>query len=50
MAKAEINTKKKIKVKEHDSDLTGTLASVFMLGFFIIITWVSVWMLFLDRF
>ncbi|CAG9608239.1 cytochrome c oxidase subunit 2A [Pseudoneobacillus rhizosphaerae] len=50
MAKTEFNTKKKIKVEHHESDLRGTLASVFLLGFFIIVTWVSVWMLFLDRF
>lgn len=50
MAKTEINSKKKIKVEDHSSDLTGTLASVFLLGFFIIVTWVGVYFLFLDRF
>ncbi|MHC0035740.1 cytochrome c oxidase subunit 2A [Pseudoneobacillus sp. C159] len=50
MAKAELNTKKKIKVKDAEGNLTGTLASVFLLGFFIIVTWVGVWLLFLDRF
>jgi hypothetical protein len=50
MAKTELNTKKKIKVKDHDSELTGTLASVFLLGFFIIVTWLGVWLLFVDRF
>jgi hypothetical protein len=50
MAKTELNTKKKIRVEDNESDLKGTLASVFLLGFFIIVTWVSVWMLFLDRF
>jgi hypothetical protein len=50
MAKTEISTKKKIKVEDHDTELSGTLASVFLLGFFIIVTWVGVWFLFLDRF
>lgn len=50
MAKTELNTNKKIKVKDQDNSLTGTLASVFLLGFFIIISWLGVWFLFLDRF
>jgi hypothetical protein len=50
MAKTELSTKKKIKVEDHDTELSGTLASVFLLGFFIIVTWVGVWFLFLDRF
>lgn len=50
MAKTELNTNKKIKVEDHSSSLNGTLASVFLLGFFIIVTWLSVWFLYLDRF
>ncbi|BDG35606.1 cytochrome c oxidase subunit 2A [Saccharococcus caldoxylosilyticus] len=51
MAKPELqrtktNTK---KMKEHDTSLKGTLASVFLLGFFIIFSWVSVYFLFLHR-
>ncbi|MFD2445795.1 cytochrome c oxidase subunit 2A [Bacillus sp. CGMCC 1.16607] len=50
MAKTELNAKKKIKVEDQSTPLTGTLASVFLLGFFIIITWVGVYYLYLDRF
>lgn len=50
MAKTELNSKKRIKVEDHESTLTGTLASVFLLGFFIIVTWLGVWLLFVDRF
>ncbi|KXG09438.1 hypothetical protein AT864_02392 [Anoxybacillus sp. P3H1B] len=32
-----------------DSHLKGTLAAVFLLGFFLIFTWVSVYFLFLER-
>ncbi|ANB60964.1 cytochrome c oxidase subunit 2A [Anoxybacteroides amylolyticum] len=32
-----------------ESNLKGTLASVFLLGFFLIFTWVSVYYLFLER-
>jgi hypothetical protein len=49
MAKAELKSNKKIEV-EDSSSLKGTLASVFFLGIFLIVTWVSVYFLFLDRF
>ncbi|ANB56269.1 putative membrane protein [Anoxybacillus sp. B7M1] len=32
-----------------DNHLKGTLVSVFLLGFFLIFTWVSVYFLFLER-
>lgn len=35
---------------EDSSSLKGTLASVFLLGFFLIITWVGVYFLFVERF
>ncbi|WP_246861316.1 cytochrome c oxidase subunit 2A [Bacillus sp. REN3] len=42
---------KKTNTKVEDqSSLKGTLVSVFLLGFFLIITWVGVYFLFLDRF
>ena len=43
-----IETQKKTKI-EDSSSLKGTLASVFLLGFFLIATWVGVYFLFLDR-
>ncbi|PLR99935.1 cytochrome c oxidase subunit 2A [Bacillus sp. T33-2] len=42
--------KKNIVKTEDNSTLKGTLASVFLLGFFLIATWVGVYFLFLDRF
>lgn len=45
------NAKKRdIPNKKDDSSLKGTLASVFMLGGFIIVTWFIVWFLFVSRF
>ncbi|KJE28244.1 cytochrome c oxidase subunit 2A [Geobacillus thermoleovorans] len=35
--------------QEKEPALKGTLASVFLLGFFIIFAWVSVYLLFLHR-
>ncbi len=35
--------------KEKEPALSGTLSSVFLLGFFIIFAWVSVYLLFLHR-
>ncbi|MFC0297235.1 cytochrome c oxidase subunit 2A [Geobacillus jurassicus] len=35
--------------KDEEPALKGTLASVFLLGFFIIFAWVSVYFLFLHR-
>ncbi len=49
MAKVELKQKQKTEI-EDSSSLKGTLASVFLLGFFIIITWLSVYFLFVDRF
>lgn len=49
MAKAELKTKQKTEI-EDSSSLKGTLASVFLLGIFLVVTWVSVYVLFLDRF
>jgi len=45
------NAKKQdIPDKKDDSSLKGTLASVFMLGGFIIVTWFIVYFLFVTRF
>jgi hypothetical protein len=49
MAKAELKTKQKTEI-EDGSSLKGTLASVFFLGLFIVVTWVSVYYLFVERF
>ncbi|MFF2450008.1 cytochrome c oxidase subunit 2A [Neobacillus sp. NPDC058068] len=49
MEKTELNTKQKTEIEDRSS-LKGTLASVFFLGIFIIVTWVSVYYLFVDRF
>ena len=49
MAKAELKTKQKTEI-EDSSSLKGTLASVFFLGIFIVVTWVSVYYLFVERF
>ncbi|PLR77200.1 cytochrome c oxidase subunit 2A [Bacillus sp. V3-13] len=49
MAKTELHNQTKTEI-EDSSSLKGTLASVFLLGFFLIVTWVSVYYLFLDRF
>ncbi|MCA1030448.1 cytochrome c oxidase subunit 2A [Bacillus timonensis] len=46
MPKIEIQKKTKI---EDSTSLKGTLASVMLLGFFIIITWLGVYFLFLER-
>ncbi|WP_251554731.1 cytochrome c oxidase subunit 2A [Neobacillus muris] len=49
MAKAELKANQKTEV-EDSSSLKGTLASVFFVGLFIVVTWVSVYYLFVDRF
>ncbi|WP_053363914.1 cytochrome c oxidase subunit 2A [Bacillus sp. FJAT-27251] len=49
MAQPGLQKKTKIKV-EDSSSLKGTLASVFLLGFFLIVTWVGVFYLFVERF
>ncbi|MFX3622767.1 MAG: cytochrome c oxidase subunit 2A [Ectobacillus sp.] len=47
MAKPEIHTKK--TKLENKSSLKGTLVAVFLLGFFLIFTWFSVYQIFLNR-
>lgn len=50
MAKTELRSKTHVPAKTEDSSsLKGTLASVFFVGFFLIITWVGVYFLYLDR-
>ena len=49
MSQPGLESKTSTKV-EDESSLKGTLASVFMLGFFLIITWVGVFYLFVNRF
>jgi hypothetical protein len=49
MANLEVKTKQKVET-EDKSSLKGTLASVFILGAFIVVTWVSVYYLFVERF
>ncbi len=49
MAKPELRQKTKVEY-EDSSSLKGTLASVFFLGFFLIITWLGVFYLFINRF
>ncbi|MFC5732993.1 cytochrome c oxidase subunit 2A [Cytobacillus gottheilii] len=49
MAKTELRKNVKTEVEDRSS-LKGTLASVFLLGFFLIVSWVGVFFLFLDRF
>ncbi|MBT2690082.1 cytochrome c oxidase subunit 2A [Bacillus sp. ISL-47] len=49
MAKTELSRKTKTEI-EDSSSLKGTLASVFLLGFFLVITWVGVYLLFVSRF
>jgi hypothetical protein len=49
MAKVELKSNQKTEI-EDSSSLKGTLASVFFLGIFIVVTWVSVYYLFVERF
>jgi hypothetical protein len=49
MAKAELKTKQNTEI-EDSSSLKGTLASVFFLGAFIVVTWIIVYYLFVERF
>jgi hypothetical protein len=46
MLKHEVNKKTKV---ESGPSLKGTLAAVFLLGFFLIFTWVCVHQIFVDR-
>jgi hypothetical protein len=43
-------TSERKKNGEDNTNLKGTLASVFLVGFFIVATWVSVFFLYLNRF
>lgn len=49
MAQTQLKNKTQTEV-EDGSSLKGALASVFLVGIFIVITWVSVYFLYLDRF
>jgi hypothetical protein len=49
MAKAELKSDTRTEIEE-GSSLKGTLASVFFIGFFIVVLWVGVYFLYLDRF
>ncbi|GHH98246.1 cytochrome c oxidase subunit 2A [Neobacillus kokaensis] len=49
MANPELKTKQKTEI-EDSSSLKGTFASVLFLGLFIIISWLSVYFLFVERF
>ena len=49
MAKPQINQKTQIKV-EDSSSLKGTFASVLILGGFLVLTWLGVFLLFINRF
>lgn len=48
MAQTQLKKNNQPHSEEHSS-LKGALASVFIVGFIIIITWVGVYFLFLDR-
>lgn len=48
MASPELKTKTPINSKK-DSDLKGTLASVFILGFVLVSIWIGVYALFVER-
>ncbi|NHM29186.1 cytochrome c oxidase subunit 2A [Neobacillus terrae] len=54
MAKAQLKngpkSNPKVQHKEESESLKGTMASVMFLGFFIIVTWLGVYFLFVDRF
>ncbi len=45
----EKSTKKNLPVKEEEASLKGTLIAVFILGAFIVISWVSVFSLLISR-
>ncbi|WP_077213742.1 subunit I/II of b(o/a)3-type cytochrome C oxidase [Bacillus dakarensis] len=49
MAQTQLKNKTHTEV-EDGSSLKGTLASVFFVGIFIVLTWVGVYFLYLDRF
>ncbi|UAL47619.1 cytochrome c oxidase subunit 2A [Sutcliffiella horikoshii] len=45
----EKTTDKKLPLKGEEASLKGTLIAVFMLGAFIVISWISVFSLFISR-
>jgi hypothetical protein len=49
MANPQLNHKPKVKA-EDSSSLKGTLAAVFILGLFLIVSWIGVFYIFIDRF
>ncbi|AIE60486.1 hypothetical protein [Bacillus methanolicus] len=49
MAKTELDNKTKTEINDHSS-LKGTLASVFLMGFFFVFAWLGVYYLYLNRF
>ncbi|XXM74229.1 cytochrome c oxidase subunit 2A [Lysinibacillus sphaericus] len=49
MPNPELNRKTKTKV-ENSSSLKGTLTSVLLLGGFLIVSWIGVFLLFINRF
>jgi hypothetical protein len=49
MANPQLNHKPKVKA-EDSSSLKGTLASVLILGLFLIVSWFGVFYIFIDRF
>ncbi|WP_041580586.1 hypothetical protein [Bacillus sp. 1NLA3E] len=50
MARTELGNKTHVPTKTEDnSSLKGTLASVFFVGFVLVVAWVGVYFLYLDR-
>ncbi|MGE7601488.1 cytochrome c oxidase subunit 2A [Peribacillus sp. NPDC097675] len=49
MAEPALKSKRTTKIKKQETNLKGTLASVLLLGIFLVIVWVSIYFLFTDR-
>jgi len=49
LSKSQIEKKEEFEEKTDEDSFKGTLASVMMLGGFLIISWVGVWILYLVR-
>lgn len=49
MTTPEVDKKTQVKTSHDHANLSGTLTAVFGLGLVLIIVWVSVYFLFLDR-
>ncbi|MGO4890562.1 cytochrome c oxidase subunit 2A [Anaerobacillus sp. MEB173] len=47
--KTKQEAERKISIDVHEEPIKGTLFSVFVIGFIILITWVSVFNLFISR-